>query len=42
MNSVEDVTELVCCTEKSTLMLKKSYDGNASWPILLSSKGGSA
>jgi hypothetical protein len=42
MHFVGEVSELVCSGEKSTLIHKKKYDGKASWPILLSSKGGSA
>ena len=34
------LSELVCCGEKSTPTVKKSYDGKAGWPILLSSTGG--
>jgi hypothetical protein len=34
------LSELVCSGEKSTPTLKKTYDGKASWPILLSSTGG--
>jgi hypothetical protein len=40
MHFVGEVSELVCSGEKSTLIDKKNYDGNPSWPILLSSKVG--